>query len=240
MTTILVTRPGGANDALVTALTERGYGVVAVPTAATETLTVHRESLRGFDWIVVTSAAGVAALPELPASSRYAAVGPATAAALDARGVRAEVVPEHSDGAALAEALPEPAGKRVLLARAEMAATDLPDRLRELGAEVVELAVYRTVEGPRGSRQPLAAAQSRSGLGRSGLAAAVFASGSAIRGYLALGGDPHLPAVTIGPRTTEVARAAGMNVIGEAVEQSTRSLAAAVAAAVPLEVVKDA
>jgi uroporphyrinogen-III synthase len=235
MTTILVTRPAGEHDALVAALTERGYSVVAVPTAATETLTVHPERLRGFDWIVVTSAAGVAALPELPARSRYAAVGPATAAALEARGVSPEVVPEQSDGTALAEAIPEPAGKRVLLARADIAATDLPDRLRELGAEVVELAVYRTVEGPRNSRQALAAAQ-----WESGLAAAVFASGSAVRGYLTLGGDPHLPAVTIGPRTTEVARAAGMNVIGEASEQSTRSLAAAVAAAVPLEVVKDA
>jgi uroporphyrinogen-III synthase len=196
---------------------------------------IDEDSLAGFDWIVVTSAAGVAALPRLPKSARWAAVGEATAAALAARGVAADVVPQASNGVGIAAAIPEPAGKRVLLARADAAAADLPRLLREGGAEVVELVVYRTVEAPPSSAPALAKA-----LADEDLAAIVFASGSAIRGFLALGGKPALPAVTLGPRTTAVARELGFVVRGEATKQTTLGLAEAVARVIPVEVKKDA
>ncbi|HEY8811838.1 MAG TPA: uroporphyrinogen-III synthase [Candidatus Dormibacteraeota bacterium] len=235
MTSVLVTRPGGSEDPLVSALAERGYRVHAVPTVATESIAIGEESLAGFDWIVVTSAAGVASLPSLPKASRWAAVGEATAAALDARGVSADLVPLAGNGAAIAAAIPEPAGKRVLLARADAAAEDLPRLLRERGAEVVELTAYRTVEGPATSAAALAEA-----LADDDLAAVVFASGSAVRGFLALGGTPALPAVTLGPKTTAVARVLGFVVTGEATKQTTLGLADAVARVIPLEVTRDA
>jgi uroporphyrinogen-III synthase len=235
MTTVLVTRPGGSVDPLVAALTERGYRVHAVPTVATEAAAVGEESLAGFDWIIVTSAAGVAALPILPRAARWAAVGEATAAALAARGIVAEVVPPATNGAAIAAAIPEPAGKRLLLARADAAAEDLPRLLRERGAEVVELTAYRTVEAPAGSADALAQA-----LRDGDLAAIVFASGSAVRGFLALGGTPALPAVTIGPKTTAVARELGFRVIGEATKQTTLGLADAVTRVLPMEAKRDA
>jgi len=235
VTSVLVTRPGGSEDPLVSALAERGYRVHAVPTVATESIAIGEESLAGFDWIVVTSAAGVASLPSLPKASRWAAVGEATAAALDARGVSADLVPLAGKGAAIAAAIPEPAGKRVLLARADAAAEDLPRLLRERGAEVVELTAYRTVEGPATSAAALAEA-----LADDDLAAVVFASGSAVRGFLALGGTPALPAVTLGPKTTAVARVLGFVVTGEATKQTTLGLADAVARVIPLEVTRDA
>jgi len=235
VTSVLVTRPGGSEDPLVSALAERGYRVHAVPTVATESIAIGEESLAGFDWIVVTSAAGVASLPSLPKASRWAAVGEATAAALDARGVSADLVPQATNGAAIAAAIPEPAGKRVLLARADAAAEDLPRLLRERGAEVVELTAYRTVEGPATSAAALAEA-----LADDDLAAVVFASGSAVRGFLALGGTPALPAVTLGPKTTAVARVLGFVVTGEATKQTTLGLADAVARVIPLEVTRDA
>ncbi|HVD02447.1 MAG TPA: uroporphyrinogen-III synthase [Candidatus Dormibacteraeota bacterium] len=231
MTAVLLTRPLGAEDPLAIFLGELGYRVHAVPTLATEPVRVAAESLAGFDWIVVTSAAGVAALPELPTGSRWAAVGAATAAALAERGVTADLVPEVSNGAAIAAAIPGPAGSRVLLARADAAAEDLPVRLRELGAEVVELAVYRTVEAPPDSRAALAEA-----LADPDLAGVVFASGSAVRGFLGLGGTASLPAVTIGPRTSQVARDSGFKIAAEAAQQTTRELAEAVARAFPSEV----
>lgn len=235
MTAILVTRPGGRADPLASALVERGYRVHAVPTVGTEAVQVGAESLAGFDWIVVTSAAGVAALPSLPETSRWAAVGEATAAALEARGIHADLVPRATNGAAIAAAIPEPDGRRVLLARADAAAEDLPRLLRERGAEVVELAVYRTVEAPAGSAAALSEA-----LTDVDLAAIVFASGSAIRGFVGLGGTPALPVVTIGPRTTAVAHELGFAVAGEATQQTTQGLADAVARAIPLEVERDA
>ncbi len=235
MTAVLVTRPAGTEDPLVAALVERGYRVHAVPTVATEAVAIDEESLAGFDWIVVTSSAGVAALPSLPKGSHWAAVGEATAAALEARGVAADLVPPATSGAAIAAAIPEPTGKRVLLARADAAAEDLPRLLRERGAEVVELTAYRTVAAPAGTSVALAEA-----LADDDLAAVVFASGSAIHGFLALGGKPALPAVTLGPKTTAVARELGFAVTGEAIKQTTLGLADAVARVIPLEVKKNA
>jgi len=235
MTAVLVTRPAGGADRLVSELVERGYRVHAVPTVATEAVAVDEESLAGFDWIVVTSAAGVEALPRLPNSARWAAVGEATAAALAAWGVTADVVPQASNGAGIAAALDEVAGQRVLLARADAAAEDLPRLLRQGGAEVVELVVYRTVEAPASSAPALAKA-----LADADLAAIVFASGSAVRGFLGLGGTAALPAVTLGPRTTAIAREMGFRVVGEAVKQTTQGLADAVARVIPVEVQRNA
>lgn len=230
MTAILVTRPGGETDRMVGVLEAAGYRVLAVPTVATRSLDFAPPDLYHYDWVVVTSVAGVDALTELQAGPRWAAVGAATARALRARGAEAALVPDEANGLALANALPEIRGKRVLLVRASAAAPDLPERLRERGAEVEELAVYLTVEGPATAAEPLMAA-----LADVDLAAIVFASGSAVRGYIALGGTTSLPAITIGPRTTKVAIQLGFRVIAEAERQSAEALAAAVIGAIPVE-----
>jgi uroporphyrinogen III methyltransferase/synthase len=230
VTAILVTRPAGNADPMAGALETAGYRVHAVPTVAIDRLHFTRPKLADYDWIVVTSASGVDALGDLPAGPRWAAVGPATARALRARGIAPALVPEETNGLALANAMPDAGGKHVLLVRAAAAAPDLPERLRERGAEVDELAAYATVEGPASSAEPLTEA-----LADADLSAVVFASGSAVRGFIALGGTTALPAITIGPRTTAVARELGFRVIAEATAQSAEALAAAVVGAIPLE-----
>ena len=229
MTAILVTRPAGDVDPIAGALETAGYRVHTVPTVAIHRLYFIRPELSNYDWVVVTSASGVDALDDLPAGPQWAAVGCATARALRARGIEPALVPEETNGAALANAMPDAGGKHVLLVRAAAAAPDLPERLRERGAEVDELAAYATVEGPASSAEPLAAA-----LADVDLSAVVFASGSAVRGFIALGGTTALPAITIGPRTTAVARALGFRVMAEATAQSAEALAAAVVGAIPL------
>jgi porphobilinogen synthase len=228
MKAVLVTRPAGAGDPLVTELEGRGYRVRAVPTVITRPVPVEWPDLGGYDWIVVTSAAGADSLPDVPEGPRWAAVGEATARSLRARGIRVDLVPDQASGAALAGALPEPRGARVLLVRASMADPDLPDRLRERGALVDEVTAYVTVEGPAESGDEL-----REALRQDDLAAVVFASGSAVRGFTSLGGTTDLPAVTIGPRTSAVARGAGFRVVAEAAGQSVAELAEAVSRAVP-------
>jgi uroporphyrinogen-III synthase len=117
------------------------------------------------------------------------------------------------------------AGQRVLLARADAAARDLPTALRAAGAQVEELAIYHTVDGPETSRQAVAAA-----LADPDLAAVLFASGSAVRGLLRLGGPEasRLRAVCIGPATSEVARREGFTVLAEAERPSIDAMVAAV------------
>lgn len=235
MKSILVTRPHGPNDPLAAALERLGYRVHAVPTVETVAERFDAAVLAGCDWVVVTSAQGVHAMPSIPAGPRFAAVGDRTAAALRARGVEAAHVPPQASGASLGDTLPDVAGKRIALVRASAADSDLPARLRERGAIVEEVTAYRTVEGPAASGPPLQVA-----LADPQLAAVVFASGSAVRGYVRLGGPTRLPAITIGPRTTARARELGFAVIGEANAQGAESLAAAVAAALPLEEMRNA
>ena len=228
MTAVLVTRPGGENDALVAELHARGYRVSAVPTVATRAVAVEWPDLARYDWVVVTSAAGVSTLPGTIAGPRWAAVGESTANALRARGVNVDLVPPESNGAGLAEALPDPSGARILVVRASLANPDLPAGLRRRGALVDELTTYETVEGPAESAQDL-----REALRQPDMAAVVFASGSAVRGFMKLGGAANLPAITIGPRTSAVARETGFNVVAEAAGTSIQQLAAAVTKAIP-------
>lgn len=231
-TALLSTRPEGERDPLVARLRALGHRVHAVPTVVTEPLPFEPPDLGRFDWVVVTSAAGARALLDAAgpgrAAVRWAAVGPRTAAELTAGGLAAAAMPEQSRGVRVAEAIAgvEPlAGLRVLLARADAAADDLPAALRAAGARVEELAVYHTVVGPEASRPGVAAA-----LADPALAAAVFASGSAVRGLLRLGGEAarRLPAITIGPATTEVARAHGLRVVAEAERPGVDGLVSAV------------
>ena len=235
MKAVLVTRPGGAGDPLVAELESRGYRVVAVPTVLVAPVQVEWPALERFDWIVLTSAAGVEALPGTPSGPRWAAVGQSTATALRTRGVKPDLVPAESNGPALGEALPDPAGARVLLVRASLADPDLPDTLRRRGAEVVELTAYRTIEGPDESRDQL-----RRAIAELDLAGVVFASGSAVRGFVELGGTAELSAITIGPRTSAVARRAGFTVAAEAAAPDIQGLADAVERAIPIKAGKHA
>jgi uroporphyrinogen-III synthase len=120
----------------------------------------------------------------LPDGPRWAAVGPATAAALEAEGVRVERIPRAGTGAAIAGLLGELAGVRVLLPRARIAGRDLPYALTARGALVDDVPAYDTVIGPESSRIPLAQALDE------GLDAAIFTSGSTVEGFFRLVPDP--------------------------------------------------
>src|SRR2546428_12823900 len=114
MTAVLVTRPGGENDPLVAELESRGFRVRAVPTVLTRAVPVEWPDFARYDWVVVTSAAGVAALPVAPAGPRWAAAGEATASALRARGGEMGLVPARAHRSAPPPALPGPGGPRGL------------------------------------------------------------------------------------------------------------------------------
>ena len=74
-----------------------------------------------------------------------AAIGPATAAVVERRGMHVAARPSEYRAEALLETLGDVTGKRVLLARAEVAREILPDELRRRGAIVDVVPLYRTV-----------------------------------------------------------------------------------------------
>ncbi len=208
---ILVTRPEAQAAALAARLRELGHDVVERPLIAIEPLPPDPIDVGGYDWIVVTSANGAEQLLRrargpLP---RVAAIGRATAEALARRGVRAALVARTSTQEGLLAEFPHPAG-RVLVAAAEGARRLL---VEELAADFVPL--YRT--RPLDLRPPLDADL------------VVLASPSAARALARV--ERAIPAVSIGPQTTEAARAAGLEVVAEATTHDVSGLVAAVARA---------
>ena len=146
------------------------------------------------------------------AGTTIAAIGAETARALAEHGITADIIPERFVAEALVEALAdiEVGGHKVLVARAAEARDVLPDALRERGAEVDVVALYETVrEGP--SPEAIEAAQSADYV--------TFTSSSTVRNLTETLGN-RFPAaariVSIGPITSEAARAAGLEVHVEA------------------------
>jgi uroporphyrinogen-III synthase len=256
---VLVTRPAAADGRLAGLLEARGFEVVSIPTVATEPVprggplddAVAR--LGEYDWIVLTSAAGVGALADArrrlglgplrtSGHTKWAAVGQATARALEAAGGRPDVVPDTARAAALPAAMDSAlpvAGTRILLARADAADRELPGALEAAGAVVEDIVAYQTIEAPSTSLEPIAAA-----LADPRLVGAVVASGSAARGLLRLAERSarlaevrRLRLVSIGPSTSRAVREIGLEVAAEAQSPDPESLAAAVAAALPVEAI---
>jgi uroporphyrinogen-III synthase len=233
---VLVPRGGTWGDEV--AATLRGYGATPViaplinfasaedPTPLANAL--HELQDGQFDWLVVTSATTVDVLigqgTKVPDSTRIAAVGETTAAALQLGGYRVDFVP-HADNSARGLVKEWPASDirgRVLIPQSDIAEPTLVAGLSKLGFAVEYVTAYRTVGVPVAPD-----------------VAADLASGR-IRGVLVTSGSvarqlaeqlPQLPDETviacIGPRTAFDARAAGLPVHVIAEERTADSLIAA-------------
>ncbi len=156
-----------------------------------------------------------------------ACVGPGTARRLDERlHVTADLVPDTSTSAALAEAFPPGAG-RVLLPRADIATQMLRDGLRDRGYEPVEVTAYVT-GAPAGLPDEVLV---RLAAGEVDLLA--FASSSTARNFATLVGDHPWSGdvVSIGPVTSATCRELGIPVGAEADPHDLDGLVAALCAA---------
>jgi uroporphyrinogen III methyltransferase/synthase len=153
--TVVVTRARAQASAFAHDLRSLGASVIEAPTievvdpsdgGARVRAAVARLSSAPpahYDWLVVTSVNGVERtfdhLPDARVlAGGVAAVGTATAEALAAWRVVADLVPERFVAEGLIEAFPTapPGGGRVLLARAEVARSELPEALAAKGWEV--------------------------------------------------------------------------------------------------------
>ncbi len=118
----------------------------------------HIKQLHTFDWLIFTSPNGVRfffeqlRLSGLDARAlskvKVAAIGKTTAAELIASGILADLVPDTESSAGLLEKFSslDMKNKKVLLPRAEVASSELPEGLTRLGAAVEVVAVYKTIE----------------------------------------------------------------------------------------------
>ena len=234
---ILVTRARHQAGRLAEALETQGAEVLRLPTieiVPPETyaqLDAVLEVISGFDWLIVTSANGAAALagrmqflrmlPERLQHLQVAAIGPATAAALSRIGLKVSAMPEEYVAEALVAMLREKVvGKRILLARAAVARDVIPEQLRQCGADIHVVEAYRTVI-PQDS---IAQVRELFGGKKPLPDAAIFTSSSTVINFFALlaAAELELPkglhAVSIGPVTTRTLRQHGWEPAGEAIE----------------------
>ena len=238
--TVVVTRPRRRADALSSSLRELGARVLEYPTIAIEPPKDARplrralRSLPAYDWVVFTSVNGVLRVvselasaggdpPGALAGARVAAIGPATADALRDAGISVDVVPGEYRAEALVTAIRaagDLSGRRVLLARAAEARAVLPERLRAGGAEVDEVAAYRTVRG-RPEVEDLPARMRRGEVDW-----LTFTASSTVRNFVEMAGreagDARVAA--IGPITAGTARELGLPVHAVAEEYTVPGL----------------
>ena len=222
---VLVTRPGTSQTSFETDLIDAGARPVSAPTIrivsprdpAPVDRAISEIGYGAYDWVVFTSGNAVDAVlrrieiaglsPVIFKATRVAAVGSATEARLDASGVTVDLVPARFDGEAVRDAFIKQGvcAKRILLPRGNLARDVLAIGLREAGALVETVEVYRTE--PERSLDPAIV----EAIERGEFDVATFASSSCVRALASLlpNGLKSLrgsAVACLGPVTAETAR----------------------------------
>ncbi len=247
---VVVTRARKQAGALSRLLRQQGAYVMSVPAIRTVATDNHAEqdavlhNLAPFDWVLFTSVNTVEYFAEALvrngldmralAGKTVMAVGKKTAAGLAKAGIVADSVPANASAEgmlAVLEGVPMK-GRKVLLPRAAEARELLPDTLREAGAEVTVLPVYRTEPELRGGHGERLAAALREGT----VDVVTFTSASTVRNIVAMLGDDasllrNVQLIAIGDITAAELHAYGLQEDGIAEEATIEALAEAVAVA---------
>ncbi|HUN86177.1 MAG TPA: uroporphyrinogen-III synthase [Terracidiphilus sp.] len=223
---VLVTRAAGQASKLSDELRALGAVPIEVPVIeicppeSYDGLDSAFRQLDTFDWLLFTSTNSVAAFQSRAMNlgisltdlkPQIAAVGKATAQALETlMHLRVSLTPKEYVAESLVAALKDQiSGKRVLLARAAVARDVIPDALRASGASVDVVDAYQNVL-PFDAPSKLRKAVSES------IDAATFTSSSSVT-HLAEAAHaadipfplPEIPAVSIGPITSQTLRELG-------------------------------
>jgi len=162
---VLVTRPEHQAEDFEQRITQVGGVPITIPAICLspfkkehphgKALLKSLQEIEGFDWIIFTSVNGVDAVmaacteTETVEKIRHQvgiiAIGPATAARLQAHGISPQIVPDEFISDAIPSALDEIAGKRFLLPRADIARKWLPEELKRRGGAVTEVPTYGVI-----------------------------------------------------------------------------------------------
>lgn len=161
---IVVTRARAQASDLVRHLNDLGAEclecptIQVVPPESWASLDAAIGGLPSYQWVIFTSVNGVDSFfARLSAQGldaralghvRTAAIGPATAERLHRFGLNTDILPETYQAESVVEAFSRESvqGCRILLPRAREARAVLPEALRRMGAQVDEVAAYRTVQ----------------------------------------------------------------------------------------------
>ena len=160
---VLVTRARSQASRLAAGLIELGAVVIECPVIKSTSLEDTTElddalaNLNRYEWVAFASPNGVKQsfdrINRLGLDSRafanckIAAVGPATVKALEEQGIIADLTPETFTAEGLVDAFQSvyEAPKSAVVFKSDIGRETIPKGLRQLGADVTEVAAYRTV-----------------------------------------------------------------------------------------------
>jgi uroporphyrinogen III methyltransferase/synthase len=243
--TVMVTRPGGEDDALTRQLRELGAEVLVQPVIKISDPPDWRPidevlaRLKEFDWIVFSSVNGVRYFlgrlyknggdASRLSGIRLAAIGRATADELLRHHLRADKIPPEFRAESLAESLVgEASGKRFLLIRASRGRAVLAEQLIAAGGTVEQVVTYTSSDVDR--PDPDIAAMLAAG----GIDWITVTSSSIARSLVAMFGDKlrQSKLASISPVTSSTLKELGYKPAVEAAEYTMPGLAAAIRHAV--------
>lgn len=220
---IVITRPPHKAAGFAAQLRALGAEPLVLPTITirapgdTSRLDAALSALNRYDWVVVTSANGVAhvwqRLEALNLTGHdwppVAVIGPATGRALEAHGIMPRLMPENHVAEALFDAMQQRVdlrGKRILLPQGNLARSVLADLLHSAGAIVDPVIAYETVPADSSAMPTLPAFD-----------AITFTSSSTVESFCEMVDDPiaaigSAAVACIGPITAQTAQDQGLPV----------------------------
>ena len=241
---VLVTRSREQAPAFAKLLRKYGLEPVIFPTIEfvppgdTGPVRKALERLSKYRWLIFTSANGVRCFmkilrdsggsPSDLAGLKVCAIGPKTAEAAEAEGLKVDLVPERYQSEGILEAFNKMdiKGENILFPRAKEGRDVLPEGLEGMGADVDLLPVYEGVK-PEGKEEELKAI-----LGE-GIDVLTFTSAATVKNFMEMiGGERHLiegvKVACISEVTAASARELGLDVDIVPGENTAAALAEAV------------
>jgi uroporphyrinogen III methyltransferase/synthase len=242
---VLVTRAEHQTKELSRLLLERGAMPVEMPVIRINPPRTWKEldqamlNLKSYDWIIFTSVNAVEMFwkrlqskkldARQFAGTKIGAIGPATAGALEERGLHPDYVPKTytSQGFLAGLKKQDVAGCRVMLPRADIAGNELAEGLVKLGAKVHQVTAYRTATVTN------SASQAKQMLLSSEIDVITFTSASIVNGLLAILGQKweiikQARLACIGPNTAAALADRGLKADMVAREHTMPGLVAAI------------
>ncbi len=222
---IVITRARAQASGLVSELTQLGANCIEIPTIEIappkdiKPLKQAIENIDNYDWLVFTSVNGVKfffdTLFEMGKDVRclghlkFACIGPVTKERLKDYGIISDILPNTYRAESVIEAFStvEINNKKVLLPRAKVARTILPEELSKMGALVDEVTAYETQLDANGKDELIELLETNQ------IDAVTFTSSSTVSNFMSLldGVDAHallknVQVASIGPITSDTAR----------------------------------
>ncbi len=246
---IVITRARAQASDLVAQLSDLGAHCIEIPTIRIEPpkdltpLMTAIEKISEYDWLVFTSVNGVKFFFDtLYAAGKdvrvlghlqFACIGPVTKERLRDHGIVSDILPETYRAESVVDAFSTVAinGKNVLLPRAKKARTILPEALRRMGAVVDEVIAYETRMDTQKQQELISLLKTHD------IDAVTFTSSSTVSNFMEQLKDEDAAALlssvvtaSIGPITSDTARALGITPDIEAEEYTIPGLVSAVLA----------